>query len=73
MVAALQPTMSPDVARLAHAFESIPTRDEAGVPVLDVAAIVAHLRSVPPVKNAAREAPPSAATITGRFLQAPPP
>ncbi len=58
VVAAMQATMPPDVARLAHALESIPTREEAGVPVLDVAAIVARRPDVCLIDGVAYDNPP---------------
>ncbi len=58
VVGALQPTMAPDVARLAHAFELIPTREEAGVPVLDVSAIVARRPDACLIDGVAYDNPP---------------
>lgn len=59
VVAALQATMPTEVARLAHAFEVIPTVDRAGVPVLDVAAIIARRPHACLIDGVAYDNPPA--------------
>ncbi len=58
VVAALQPTMSAEVARLAHAFETLPTLNPAGMPVLDVAAIIARRPDACLIDGVAYDNPP---------------
>src|SRR6201987_4432271 len=42
VIAGTQPDLSSDVAQIVRTIETIPTRDVAGVPVIDVAAVVAR-------------------------------
>jgi len=42
VIAAMQPQMPPEVAQVAGGLENIPTRDVGGVPVVDVAALIAR-------------------------------
>jgi len=58
IVAALQPEMPDDVRRLAETFESIPTRAVDGVPVIDVAAILARNPDVCLIDGLAYDNPP---------------
>jgi two-component system, OmpR family, sensor histidine kinase KdpD len=58
VVAATQPDSEPDVAEVIHALEAIPTRDVAGVPVIDVRTILVRRPQVCLVDGLAYNNPP---------------
>src|SRR5438270_13685120 len=42
VIAAMQPNPAPEIAQAIHAIETIPTKNIDGVPVVDVAAVLAR-------------------------------
>ncbi len=58
VIAATQPDSSPDVEAVIGALERIPTRDIAGVPVIDVPAVLARRPQVCLVDGLAYDNPP---------------
>ncbi len=58
VVAAVQPAVPPDVALLVDRIESVPTHDVAGVPVLDMPALLARHPGVCLIDGLAYDNPP---------------
>jgi two-component system sensor histidine kinase KdpD len=58
VVAAAQSNSSPEVVQVMHTLENIPTRDVAGVPVIDVPAVMARHPQVCVVDGLAYDNPP---------------
>src|SRR5262245_64919724 len=58
LVAAVQSEVAPEVAQVLRDLESIPTREAAGIPVVDVPAVIARHPQVCLVDGVAYDNPP---------------